>query len=132
MKNLILFFVLLLTGLSSLAFPKNILHESNSELSIASGGIDDGWYKARVKYSNYSTGTYETYTLNVKVSYDKVSEIDFGNGGSVHSGYNSEGYYYSGGSLYFETDYDGTISAATATVTITDTNGTRTFKIRIE
>jgi len=86
-----------------------------------------------VKYSNYSTGTNSTYKLNVYVQYDKVTKIDFGNGGSVHTGYNNEGYLYSGGTLYFDTDYQGTISSATATVTISDNNGSmHTYKITIE
>lgn len=99
----------------------------------ATSGISDGWYSATVKYSNYSTGTYATYTLDVKVEYNSVTAIDFGKGGSVHSGYNNEGYQYSGGSLSFEYDYGYTsIVAATATVTIYDTGGIKYFNIRIE
>ena len=94
--------------------------------------LEDGWYSAKVQYSNYSTGTNATYTLNVKVEYDKISNIDFGNGGSVHSGFNNEGYIYSGGYLTFEKDFSGNITAATATVTVSDNNGMRYYKIRIE
>lgn len=105
---------------------------NNSAKTINFVDIEDGWYNATVKYSNYSTGTNATYSLKVKVNYGKVSIIDFGNGGSVHNGYNNEGYFYSGGYLSFETDYDGNTVAATTTVNISDTNGMRYFKIRIE
>ncbi len=111
-------------------------------VSIASGnhpternigsGIENGWYEATVKYSNYKTGTYATYTLNVKVEYGSVTKIDFGNGGSVHTGYNSEGYLYTGGYLSYKRNINGDIVAATTTVSISDTNGMRNFEIRIE
>ena len=94
--------------------------------------IPDGWYVATVKYTNYSTGTYATYTLNVKVAWGKVKEIDFGNGGGVHDGYNNSGYYYSGGYLYYETDYVGKITSAYANVNITLNGNIAYFKIIIE
>jgi hypothetical protein len=94
--------------------------------------IPDGWYSATVKYTNYSTGTYATYTLNVRVSYGKVKEIDFGNGGSVHDGYNNSGYIYSGGYLSYDTDYNGTITSAYATVNVYSNGDTKYFKITIE
>jgi hypothetical protein len=87
--------------------------------------------KAFVDYYNYNTYTKATYQLIVGVKYGSVSSIEFGNGGSVHSGYNNEGYYYSGGTLYAEKDYNGDITAYTATVTVKDSNGTRTFKVTI-
>lgn len=94
--------------------------------------LENGWYSAKVQYSIYSTVTNATYTLNVKVEYDKISNIDFGNGGSVHSGFNNEGYIYSGGYLTFEKDFSGNIKAAIATVTVSENNGMRYYKIRIE
>jgi len=94
--------------------------------------LEDGWYASTVQYSNYSTGTNARYTLNVKVEYDKITNIDFGNGGSVHSGFNNEGYIYSGGFLIVEKDFAGNIVAATAAVTVSDDNGMRYYKIRIE
>jgi len=94
--------------------------------------LENGWYSATVQYSNYSTGTNAKYTLNVKVEYDKITNIDFGNGGSVHSGFNNEGYIYSGGFLIVEKDFAGNIVAATAAVTVSDDNGMRYYKIRIE
>lgn len=81
-------------------------------------GISDGWYEATVKYSNSNTYTRSTYTLNVQVEADRVVKIDFGNGGSVHSGYNNSGYYYSGGYLDFQYDYNRNIVGATTRVTV--------------
>jgi hypothetical protein len=96
-------------------------------------GIKDGWYTAKVKYTNYSTGTNATYKLDVKVEFNNVVKIDFGNDGSVHTGYNNEGYIFSGGYLNVETDYtSGDILSASTTVTISDTNGMKYFKITIE
>ncbi len=100
--------------------------------AIKNYGIKDGWYEATVKYSNYNTGTYATYTLDVKVEYGSVVRIDFGNGGSVHSGYNNEGYLYTGGYLNFERDYIGDIIAATTSVTVSDDDGMKYFMIRNE
>ena len=70
------------------AILKEDLIAENSNLV---GGIENGWYQATVQYNNYKTGTNSTYTLNVKVEYNNVTVIDFGNGGSVHTGYNNEG-----------------------------------------
>ena len=95
-------------------------------------GIKDGWYEAIVGYSNYNTGTNSNYKLNVKVEYNSVTIIDFGNGGSVHSGINNEGYLYTGGYLSFEKDSEGNIIVATTNVSVSDNNGMRYFKIRIE
>lgn len=94
--------------------------------------LEDGWYIARIKYQNFSTGTISNYRLKVKVQYNRVIRIDFGNGGSVHTGVNSDGYLYTGGQLSRETDYRGNIVAYTTKVTITDRNGMRTFAITIE
>jgi hypothetical protein len=107
----------------------NIVKSSNEVLY---GDIKDGWYAATVKYTNYSTYTNSTYSLDVKVEYGRIVKIDFGNGGDVHTGYNNENYYYTGGNLNYETDYNGDITAATATVTITQDGSTKYFKIRIE
>ena len=98
-----------------------------------SNRIDNGWYESTAKYSNLKTGTSATYTLNVKVESNHIVRIQFEDGGSLHSGYNNEGYSYYGGSLSFEMDSNNIIKAATSTVTITERNGsTQTFKIRIE
>ena len=116
--------------------PNVIAKEVHSNLfnstKINTSGLKDGWYSAIIQYTNYSTGTNKTYSLNVKVEYDNVIKIDFGNGGSVHSGFNNEGYTYSGGYLSFENDSNGNILTAKTTVSVYDSNGTRTYKIRIE
>jgi hypothetical protein len=100
--------------------------------SLYQNGIKDGWYSAIVKYTNYSTYTNAKYTLDVKVEYGNVTAIDFGNGGSVHKGFNNEGYFYSGGYLSYERDYEGNIVTATARVTITQDGVMKYFEIRIE
>jgi hypothetical protein len=94
--------------------------------------IQDGWYKATVSYYNSSTYQRSNYTLDVKVQYNRVVAIDFGNGGSVHSGYNNSGYTYSGGILSFQRDYSsGQITSATARVSIIEGSATRTFDISL-
>ncbi len=107
----------------------NITH---SNLSNSQSNIENGWYQATVKYCNYSTYTQSKYTLNVKVEYGRVIVIDFGNGGSVHSGYNNSGYTYSGGYIHMERDYNYNIVAAKARVTITEDFTVKTFDIIIE
>ena len=131
MKSRILIMSILLAGCFCSLLPPNV-YSTPVDTKQHVYGIKDGWYSAKVQYTNYNTGTNATYTLKVYVQYNSVIKIDFGNGGSVHSGYNNEGYIYSGGSLYFETDRNGNITAATSTVTISDNSGIRYFKIRIE
>lgn len=94
--------------------------------------IDNGWYEATVKYSTSNTYTKSTYTLKVKVEYNSVTKIDFGNGGSVHSGYNNSGYYYSGGHLSFERNFNNEIVAATTRVTVSEGSVYRYYDIRID
>ena len=117
---------------SNTGYSRAINLNTNIDYVCNYGDIPDGWYKAKVRYTNYSTGTNSIYALNVGIEYGRISKIDFGNGGSVHSGYNNEGYIYSGGNLSYDTDYNGNIVAASATVTISDNNGIRYFKISIE
>lgn len=100
---------------------------------VSHDGIDNGWYVANVKYFNLSSGTISRYRLKVKVEYDRVTAIDFGNDGSVHTGYNSSGYFYSGGYLNFDKDYNNEIVAASTRVTILEANSNMiTFDIVIE
>lgn len=95
--------------------------------------IQDGWYKATVKCSNFMTSTFETHILNVKVKSEQVIEIKLLEGGSIYSGYNNEGYTYSGGILYSEKDYKGKIISYEASVNIYESNGTvKNFKIKIK
>jgi hypothetical protein len=131
MKRTILIMSILLAGCFCSLLPQNV-YSTSVDTKPQVYGIKDGWYSATVQYTNYSTGTNATYTLKVYVQYNNVIKIDFGNGGSVHSGYNNEGYIYSGGTIYFETDIDGNIIAGTSTVSTSDSNGIRYFKIRIE
>src|SRR4051812_34781858 len=118
MKKILLLILISLTLTNTYA--SSFMANSTCYKAINYGGIKDGWYNATVKYTNYSTGTNSSYSLDVKVEYGKVSIIDFGNGGSIHSGYNNEGYIYSGGYVSLETDYNGNIVAATTTVTVSD------------
>ena len=129
MKNFAFVIAYMLTF--SLAYSNPLILSTNDNDKVTYG-IKDGWYSATVKYSNYNTGTRATYTLDVLVKYEKVVEIDFGNGGSVHSGFNNENYIYSGGYLTYESDYNGNITAATTRVTINDSNGMKVFEITIE
>lgn len=86
MKKLILLLALL-TGLPiANARPKAPLAPHFQ--TVRQQSIPDGWYKATVEYYNYKTHFRNTYILKVKVVYGTITVIDFGNGGSVHSGYN--------------------------------------------
>lgn len=85
--------------------------------------ISNGKYEATVYYSS-STGHRATYQLIVTVFNDAVTIIHFGNNGSVHTGYNNEGYTYSGGTLRFSKDYNGKITGASTTVKVKYLNGT--------
>lgn len=85
--------------------------------------IENGNYEAVVYYSS-TTGQKSTYNLVVTVTNDAVTSIHFGNGGSVHSGFNNEGYTYSGGGLSFSRDYNGNITGASTTIKVTYPNGT--------
>lgn len=93
--------------------------------------LENGIYDATIYYSS-STGQKSKYTLNVKVVDDRVTAIYFGNNGSVHVGYNNEGYSYSGGTLSFSKSYNGEITRATTLVQIKYSNGTiQQFKIEL-
>lgn len=106
--------------------------EREEQLLGLNNKIQDGWYEATVEYSNYSTGTRSKYTLDVEVKDDRVVTISFGNGKSVHTGYNSSGYIYSGGSLDFEYNLNNQATSATTKVTITTGSSTYYYKILIE
>lgn len=93
--------------------------------------IENGNYEASVYYSS-STGQRSSYKLVVTVFNDAVTKINFGNNGSVHSGYNNEGYSYSGGSLSFSRNSKGEITGASTTVKVKYPNGTvQQFQIEI-
>lgn len=116
----------------------SLLREANAlglppqkQYSEAVSGVEDGWYEATVKYSNSETYTRSTYTLNVEVESNRVVKIDFGNGGSVHSGYNNSGYYYSGGNLNFQYDFNRNIIGATTRVTVQRGGAYLTYDVEI-
>lgn len=100
--------------------------------SLSAQNIENGWYEAVVSYYNPKTYQRSNYTLSVKVEYNRVTVIDFGNGGSIHSGYNNSGYTYYGGSLSFQKDFNGQITSATTQVSVSDTNGTRYYDVKIQ
>ena len=84
--------------------------------------LKDGIYNASVAYSS-STGQRSNYTLKVKISNDSVVLISFDNGGSIHSGFNNEGYTYNGGALRFIRSYTGEITGASTVVEVRYING---------
>ena len=94
-----------------------------------SQSIEDGWYKARVEVGTLYT---DTYILGVKVELDKVVEIDFGTGGSIHTGVNTSNYVYYGGTLFYTRDHLDNIIAADATVSIYKNGNVINYKISIE
>jgi len=96
-------------------------------IALNRNSIDDGGYSAIVKYMNPGTYTTSRYRLNVKVQYDRVVAIDFGNGGTLHSGINNEGYLYTGGTL--STDYSGNV---TATVSVSQGTQLLYYNITLE
>ena len=102
--------------------------------STSISDIDNGWYTATVEYYNSKTYTRATYTLNVYVEYNSISKIDFGDGGSVHDGYNNSGYSFYSSHLRLNKNYNGAVTSATADVSVTYYNPyyTQTFDITIE
>lgn len=53
----------------------------NEEDYITEEGYEDGTYCADVSYYNPNTGTSNTYTLEVEVQGNQVTQINWGNGG---------------------------------------------------
>lgn len=129
MKSL-LFALFLGFQVSSLSVAAPI--SSNEINSLSSQNIENGWYEAIVSYNNPSTFQKSNYRLSVKVEYNRVVAIDFGNGGSIHSGVNNSGYSYYGGYLNFQRDFNGQITSASTQVSVLDANGTRYYDIKIQ
>jgi hypothetical protein len=99
---------------------------------VSNQKLQNGWYSATVIVHNMGTGSKSRYSLKVKVEYNRVVMIDFGNDGSVHSGYNNSGYYYLGGDLNYENDSNGDLTSVTAEVSVVDKSAiTRKFYIDI-
>ncbi len=128
MKKL-MFICILLISLGG--FPMDTVLSIQTEISVKNG-IKNGKYNSIVNYYNASTGHREKYISDVNVKNDRVVAISLPKRGSVRSGYNKSGYFYRGGSLNFERDFEGNIIAATTKVTVSDSDGYRYFKIRIE
>lgn len=128
--KLILFALFLGFQVSNLAATVPLSSEGIN--SITFQNLEDGWYEAVVSYYNPKTYQRSNYSLSVKVQYNRVTTIDFGNGGSVHSGYNNSGYLYNGGNLSFQKDFNGQITSATTRVSVSDTDGIRFYDITIQ
>ena len=73
--SLILLFALQSCGDSSESYDE----EYGNEESVS--GYEDGTYCAEVEYYNPNTGTNNTYTLEVEVYNNEVTQINWGNGG---------------------------------------------------
>jgi len=125
-QSLLILIVIFTSSFSS--YSQN--HPLDYPINYAS--IKDGWYEATVEYYTLSTSTRSTYTLNVQVKHDKVVKISFGNNESVHDGYNTHGYYYSGGLLKIQTDREGNAILATTKVTISKGGSYYYYKVTIE
>lgn len=124
--------LLILAFFGPTIFSESTYRTSNFVAVAQGSNLENGWYSAKVDYFNNVTYKRNTYTLDVKVEWNSITTIDFGNGGTVHSGYNNSGYYYTGGYLLLNKDYEGNINFATTRVTITEDNGTiRNFDIEI-
>jgi hypothetical protein len=78
MRYLSILFVLLI-----LSCKEKNNSESSSSSYIVDGEYTDGTYCADVTYHNPNTGTTNTYTLNVEVEDNSVTEIHWPNGGSL-------------------------------------------------
>lgn len=137
MKRFILIFIwgsIALTSIAQSGAPHGGYYQSapNPYHPANQNAIADGWYMATIDYAS-NTGHKATYTLKVAVEDLCVVAIDFGNGGYVHKGRNNSGYYYNGGSLYFNRDRYGNVIAASTTVRITYDNGSwQVFSIVIQ
>lgn len=81
---------------------------------IRSSVLDDGRYKASVKYYNNNTGTQSNYTLQVDIADDRVIRIHFGNGGYIQVGSNN----YTGGQLEFYSHSSGNLDSADTVVKV--------------
>ena len=128
--KLILFSILISLQFS---FNYNLGIPPSSTISLRSlQNIENGWSEASVGYYNPKTYQRSNNRLDVKVEYNRVTIIDFGKGGYVHSGFQKSGYAYFGGSLMFQKDFNGKITSATTQVSIVDTNGTRYYDIKIQ
>ena len=84
--------------------------------------LDDGIYELTVNCKSH-TGLDRDYTLEVRIQDDRVTQIYFGNGGSVHSGRNNSGYTWRGGGIRWNTDRYGNIKSGEAIMQVHYGNG---------
>ena len=84
--------------------------------------LDNGVYEITVNCKSH-TGIDKNYLLEVRIHNDRVTQIYFGNGGSVHSGPNNSGYTWRGGGIEWETDWYGNILYGKAIMQIDFNNG---------
>lgn len=113
-------------SISFIIVPVYFTSNTSSRQFVSYNQIENGKYEAVIYYSS-TTGQKSAYELVVTVTNDIVTAIHFGNGGSVHSGFNNEGYTYSGGHLSFSRDHHGNITGASTTVKVTYPNGTTQY-----
>jgi hypothetical protein len=75
---------LLITTFSILSCSSDSSSESDYSIEgQTEDGFEDGTYCAEVEYSNPNTGTNNTYTLEVEVYSNQVTQINWGNGGWI-------------------------------------------------
>ena len=84
--------------------------------------LDDGVYELTVNCKSH-TGLDQNYTLDVRIQDDRVVQIYFNNGGSVHSGRNNSGYTWRGGGIQWNTDWYGNIQSGKAIMQVDYGNG---------
>jgi hypothetical protein len=82
MRKKFIFYIMLVLLLASCGGSNS--EESEVEYAIegqTADGFEDGTYCADVTYYNPNTGTENTYTLEVEVYNNEVTQINWGNGG---------------------------------------------------
>ena len=125
-------FAQLVGGSPSYQSIPNPYHPANQNRSTNQSNHFEGWIPATIHYRSH-TGHKATYTLDVAIRDYRVVAIDFGNGGSVHTGPNNSGYIYQGGELQMSQDMYGNITSLYTTVQVTYQNGGwQVFNIHIE
>jgi hypothetical protein len=111
-KNHFLYLIMLLFSLASCGSSDN--DEYDEEYPIegqTEEGFEDGTYCADVTYSNPNTGTENTYTLEVEVYNNEVTQINWNNGGWLDEDHFTAEQIDSDGSCSFTSDkgYDYTV-----------------------
>ena len=89
--------------------------------------MNDGWYTAKVTYSNHQKLSKTISKLKVQVQNDKVIKIQLTNGKILEATKEHSDYYYSGGVLNFEFDLHIKEKLAKTAVKIKEENGNLSF-----